>query len=48
MPCGQSASVKLCQPRTEADGKPVTKSNLSLDPPREFLWSFSGDAVRRT
>ena len=21
---------KLCQPRTEADGKPVTESNLSL------------------
>jgi len=30
MPYGQFASVKLCQPRTEADGKPVTESNLSL------------------
>jgi MFS superfamily sulfate permease-like transporter len=30
MPCGQFASVKLCQPTTEADGKPVTESNLSL------------------
>ena len=35
MPTWSVGSRDLCQPRTEADGKPVTESNLSLRAPAQ-------------
>ena len=35
MPTWSAGSRDLCQPRTEADGKPVTESNLSLRAPAQ-------------
>jgi len=43
MPTWSVGSRDLCQPRTEADGKPVTESNLSLRAPAQraavVIWS---------
>jgi hypothetical protein len=35
MPTWSVGSRDLCQPRTQADGKPVTESNLSLHAPAQ-------------
>ena len=42
MPMESVGSRELCQPRTEADGKPVTESNLNLRAPAQraaVIWS---------
>ena len=38
-------SRELCQPRTEADGKPVTESNLSLRAPAQRAAVRSGGKI---
>ncbi len=46
MPTWSVGSRELCQPGTEADGKPVTESDLSLRAPGQNIrLSGSGAAI---